>query len=120
MLPKKAKPGPRQRKWLRDLETTKAPQIQGLLRKFPLLSMPGGYCCLGRAERSLGVRAKDIVGNSLKQESYEKLGLIDGVGGASNYRLPSCVDMNDTKGMSFRQIAKHLRKNFRFYFTKSC
>ena len=115
-------PGPRQEKWLRDLETTKAKQGQDKLYN----AATKGFCCLGRAAVTRGVRLGKLAGraelSSFEQLEYvaDSLGLRSSGGDADHNitdNFPACTTMNDT-GWSFREIAKHLRRYARYYFTE--
>lgn len=121
---------PEQEAWLRDLETTEAPQTKGFLRvrqggKY----FPEGYCCLGRACIVFGLEELDD-GDGLSSFLGENVGLprtitnllrlygdcgefetlVDIGDAESGSTFHNLADFNDA-GWSFKQIAAYIRAN---------
>lgn len=105
--------------WLRDLETTKARQGGARLR-----TDTGGYCCLGRGcvvLKKMGLRDPSLT-EALKHNSFlppiaeAALGLRSNRGDSIAANLSSCIQLNDTRRLSFKQIAKQLRTYKEYYF----
>ena len=86
-----------QRAWLKDLSTTKAPQVRGVLGG----KSQGGWCCLGRA--CVVSRAKYSSG-----DCYLPDGLDERLGIKSQDAL---IELNDDDKLTFKQIAAEVRKN---------
>lgn len=112
--------GPVQTKFLEALESGEYVQIRHSLAK------DGGFCALGLANYvcELGESERNI----FIQNTYDKLGLFSGVGSCKltteslfmkvcGHSAPSIASMNDSIGMSFKEIAAHLRKYPEWYFT---
>lgn len=114
-----------QEAWLRDLETTEAPQTRGALHRLTADNDgPAGYCCLGRAAVVLGVpevvdgtlgyfHGKD---GTLSDELTATLRLRSGSGSllkpfAGDPQVSSLTELNDDYGMSFKAIAAYIRAN---------
>lgn len=111
--------------WLRDLETTEAPQTRGALHRLvPGSDAPAGYCCLGRAAIALGVpeveRGElgyfDGKDGTLSDELAKTLRLRNGGGSllnpfADDPSVSSLTELNDDYEMSFKGIAAYIRAN---------
>ncbi len=118
---------PEQEAWLKDLETTDAPQC------IEQLQCDDAFCCLGRACIVLSVPSERAHGSGsfffdgemhcLSKPTVKRLGLrgdngdfevpvssaeLDRDGGFSVFN--SLTDMNDN-GLSFREIAAYIRSN---------
>lgn len=100
-------------KWARDLETTSARQTKRVLN-----NGRGGFCCLGRLCVIAGERGKRIGSEIsyggetavLPSEVMEKVGMKSDCGELPDAAL---TELNDEKGMTFREIAKVIRKNWK-------
>ena len=111
-----------QEKWLRDLETTKATQCSGRLTNGK------GYCCLGRAYVSNGIRA--VSGRFDGHQAYlgskmmAKLCLRNDFGGIKTHKpkdecgqeMCNLANLNDKLHWSFKKIAAFIRKHPRSVF----
>jgi hypothetical protein len=122
-----------QEDWLRDLETTDAPQTTGTLhRMVPIGSVPVGYCCLGRACVALDIpeevsRTRQIgvfMGRTgaLPEGATKALRLRNSDGElaeaveADGIAYPTLAGLNDGAEWSFKQIAAYIRANPRNVF----
>lgn len=90
--------------WIKALESGNYHQGIGQLKH-----NTGGnnykYCCLGVAERvCLEMHNSNINGETLSTYSKEKLKISD----AAQNRL---IELNDNKRLSFKEIAKWIRRN---------
>lgn len=115
---------PLQEAWLRDLETTRAKQGTRFLHAYG-----GGWCCLGRAARIVEKpRRAGFVdewqgsANSLPGDIWRQLGLRGSLGNLAETAFVEdrsygdLAGMNDA-GMTFREIAAHIRANPENVFT---
>lgn len=109
----KFKFGPNQRKWLRELETTKLKQGRSFLG-----NNSKGFCCLGIGARVLG-GGRFGQRQELNVDEVADLGLRGSNGPAKITTYPSCTIMNDKQQMSFKEIAVQLRRFPRQYFKRS-
>jgi len=114
--------------WLRDLETTTAPQCQGTKYNGT------GYCCLGRVDEAcfhesfvfVDGKYLDYKGNylSLSGERIKSLGLDKHINAIEKLwfveqgfmpqetptnRMAACAEMNDSLMLTFPQIAAQIR-----------
>lgn len=116
---------PEQEAWLRDLETTEAPQTRGALHRLAKGSeSPEGYCCLGRACVVLGIEEREGIGPYAKfgeenadtwlpGEAIKRLHLRTMAGTfvtKVHEIFDSLTAMNDG-GWNFKQIAAYIRAN---------
>ena len=102
---------PEMEMWLRDLETTAAPQTIGELRE-NLADAKFAYCCLGRAcevATANGVKnatcdymCPDVGHLYMPAAAADWLGLTES-------QQARCVDWNDDDSLTFPQIAAKLR-----------
>jgi len=125
----KQKLGPNQRKWLIDLETTKAKQASGVLN-----NGNGGYCCLGRACVALGFKAYigsgwdegamfygkrgDAQEFSLPEEVKDLLAVYNSDGKSRLTFKPDLIELNDEERLTFKEIAAVIREDPSVYFKK--
>jgi hypothetical protein len=87
------------KRWVEDLETTKAPQAQAQLRH------DRAYCCLGRL----------CVVEKIKYNSgdpYPPLAVIGARTGLRIIELERYANFNDQDRLSFKEIAAWVRKDF--------
>lgn len=118
--------GPIQKKWLQNLEKHPERQATGMLGA----RIAGSYqaCCLGELGLIAGLLIFDEEG-SLRENSlagngtvltryYSHLGLRSAGGECLDDRFQSLASMNDS-GKTWPEIAKHVRKYGKYYFTKS-
>ncbi|MBL4656294.1 MAG: hypothetical protein JKY33_10780 [Bacteroidia bacterium] len=119
--------------WIRDLETTNAPQSRGSLHNCD------GFCCLGRAFVANKIEPDDFVAFTHKDHYYQNqnlylsermmdmLGVKQGIGcdfsipmnirpviDGERYRCLSSI--NDSGKWTFKQIAYFLRKHADRFF----
>lgn len=116
--------GSLQSKWIRSLERHPERQMKGQLGQ---KEEDGSYkaCCLGEAGLIAGIcewkgDTLQIISNhstACLSESYSAIGLKDAWGEAGVRRLPNLACMNDN-GISWPEIAAHLRKYPHEYFEK--
>ena len=121
--PKPFKFGPNQEKWLHALETTKRKQTRGKLQ-----SKAGGFCCLGLACITLGVKPEtrddgiyfDGDSRILSDRLRKTMGLYESMG-SSRFGTDgrTLTKLNDNARWPFKKIAAHLRENPRAYFSRS-
>jgi len=118
-------------KWLRALESGNFKQTRdSLFNKIDNKSY--GYCCLGVACQINGfTKDKTAYESGMTAPKHIKLEKpFIGITEVPNKFFETefnfkqgttyaCVEMNDEKNMSFREIAKELRKNSKKYFKKS-
>jgi hypothetical protein len=100
-------------KWARDLEKTSAKQATGVLN-----NGRGGFCCLGRLCVVAGKRGSSNAdgGISYGDETTvlpsEVMALVEMKTSTGAFGQEELTDMNDS-GVSFRELAKIIRKNWR-------
>lgn len=116
-----------QEAWLRDLETTDAPQTIGTLHRLVIdaedeMPHPVGYCCLGRACVALGI-SEHIAGREIGAFDGHSAWLPDSVvarlrlrsdNGQLQTQVGHChtlTGLNDLAEWSFKQIAAYIREN---------
>ena len=118
--------GPIQKKWLSNLEKYPERQAMDHLGK----RVDGSYvaCCLGELGLVAGLLKFDGDG-VLRENTFQKsptclmhyhthVGLRSPGGDCEGGRFPSLASLNDS-GMTWPEIAKHVRKYGKYYFTKS-
>lgn len=121
-----------QKAWLAALRSGEYKQTTGVLKD------ACGYCCLGVAADlavKAGVCSEDeafrekltdrryIARGSLSEEVKEWVGLLSRSGASfedddGGVEFFSCAGMNDTRGMTFSEIADFLEKHAEHYFVK--
>lgn len=127
IVPKKFKFGPIQTKWLKSLEQNPERQLKGYLGiKFDYDDYK--CCCLGELGLIAGIcewRNNDLYVNSSRSNSssylyavHEKVGLFSPQGDSKDRELKGLARMNDD-GVTWPDIAAHVRKYPEQYFTKS-
>ena len=101
-------------KWVDALESGKYTQTEGTLK-----DAYGGFCCLGVACDVSGLGKWDKDGFYLKEDGglpkkvVDYFGLEDSTGfevKKGSYIGKFLTDLNDAAGLSFKQIAKYVRK----------
>lgn len=118
--------GPRQEKFVSMLESGKIEKIEGSLCDFEGEKIYG-YCALGVAELSVGNTRPN--GGNLSNRTAALLGFQDADGQPNNSEpglnahCESVISMNDIgtpsgNPMSFKSIARVLRRNPQRYFTE--
>lgn len=129
---------PEQEKWLVDLETTEEPQyFEGGLHLLPEPGVhAGGWCCLGRGAKTLGLpegtrgrlgvfcAGTERLTSWLPASAVAALRLRGTCGEFRRYvavgeeTYGSLASLNDDAKWSFKQIAAYIRANPRNVFTE--
>jgi hypothetical protein len=116
--------------WAEDLETTTAPRAMGALKD----SVTGGFCCLGRLGLVLKRKFPEILeeaGFKWGETEFRRMGFVcinrdlsnkddeaslpvevRKIIGLSDDDHQMFMDFNDYDKLSFKEIAKHVRKNY--------
>lgn len=110
-------------KWLKALESGRYKQAQDALRELRKDGKSYGYCCLGvlcnlAQQDGVGEWKKEGgTARTFKLENYEDAGSLPvplaQVMGMSDELQNRLVEMNDTEGKTFKEIATYLRKVWR-------
>ena len=114
---------PEQLAWLHDLETTDAPQTRGALHRIVKTEeFPVGYCCLGRAAVTLGLRESPwsedehliaFHGSAANLMFFHRLHLRSASGDLLHKveDLSALSELNDEERWSFKEIAAYCREH---------
>lgn len=127
-MSKKQQLGALQQKWVEALESGEFKQCTGRLKKYKYLPdhIESKYCCLGVADEVCDLG--EYAGETTLRHVYTGLGLYDPEGGFKGNSTIKVIDkgneysslvlMNDKGKLSFKTIAKMIRKYPELVFAK--